>query len=190
MMRTWLFFLSFLPYHLFSFGIGDNQIKTINGSLIDNYTGDHITIQLPNQTKILSVLEWYFYKNCVIGKTINNNNKKNTSEYEYFIANEKTSKLEMFKNKAIWNSQLKSNKLTPKIWTRWHNEILGVGFVFVLLFIYSPILLILGIFIFFVLKGYYDGNIKKVFKMFGIFIGMLSTLLLISYILELYPQSI
>lgn len=178
--NIFLIIILFVTTNLFSLGIGDSRMETSYGSLLDNYSGDHITIQLPNNSTITDVVSFYFYDGYIIAKTSYNNYEKNTYKEEYFIANEVTSKIEKFSIEEKWKQELEVKKLTPKLWTRWYNQIPDTEILLFLLIIYFPIALVLYLF----LKKIKNKDITtKVFL-------FLTIIFLLSFILNKFPQSI
>ena len=185
MTKTWFLIFSLTPLYTLSFGLGEYRVKTKNGSSIDNYMGNHKTITLQNHSKVESVMEWYFYKNHIIGRSLHNDYEKKTYKDEWFIINEITSEVEKYNLEENWVKKIKLKSLDPKLWTRWHNDEWEYHWfiIVILAFISFP----------FILMFWMTLNMTELFKNLKIYrLAIITTLLLSStlYFLGKLPQSI
>ncbi len=126
-------------------GMGEIQFQTPGGHIIcdcDPYAETPVLIGFESSIKNLQ--KWYFYREYIIGYGKN----------YYFIFNEATSKLLIFKEKETWQQAISRQNLKP-FFTRWldiSDSIETLYTVIVLgMFIWVPLLLVLciGGFIFF-----------------------------------------
>lgn len=86
---------------------------TPGGNTID-YPGGYIQLWIEGSNEhIVGLKKWYFYKEHVVGIY---------KESNYFILNENTAQLDTFNVKSDWMKAIKSKRIEPKIWTRWHTD--------------------------------------------------------------------
>ena len=100
-------------FNSFSFGLGDWQNTTPGGNTID-YPGGYIRLWIEeSQENIIGLKKWYFYKEYIVGVY---------KESSYFILNEDTAQLDTFSIENDWLGAIKSKRIEPKIWKRWHSD--------------------------------------------------------------------
>lgn len=181
----------------YSFGLGDETYYTPYGNEIDNWTGN--TLRADGKEELTGLKKWYFYKGYIVGECncyppYDNKRKEEIEKLgNYFVFDETSYQLVVFGTESEWNSFLNQNDLKPKFWTRWHdggdvgNILLVIAFLLVFYFFVSIPLLI-----WFVVSFY--KNVKKEGFKFSspYFIGItcLSSLILLQWILEQFPNSI
>ena len=77
-------------------------------------------LTLKNGKQLHQLVEWYFYKNHIIGKK--KKSAESSSSIEYFIVNERRNSILIFESKDRWDEDLKENNLKPFLWTRWFDD--------------------------------------------------------------------
>lgn len=131
-------------------GMGEIQFKTPGGHIIcdcDPYLETPVLIGFESSVKKLK--KWYFYRNYIIGYG---------KDY-YFILNEGTEKLQLFKKKVNWQQAISNQNLKP-FFTRWldiSDSTEAIYAVIILgMFIWIPLVLVfcIGCFIFFYATGF------------------------------------
>jgi hypothetical protein len=177
-----LFIFSFLHANA-EVGLGDWQCKTPGGNTIDNYSGNGKTLFLSNTNdsrKIQNLEKWYFYKGFVIGKQKNG----------YFIANEKTLKVDTFANEKAWQAVIEKYDINP-LWTRWYttNWVFYEDITYYAVIFFPVTIIVALLFVLFLYRAirYEKLNIRKPITLILLIAVSLVT---ITYLMERFPQSI
>ena len=164
-------------------GMGDWQCTTPQSNTFDNYSGNGISLSLRNGGfgSVDSLKRWYFYKGFIVGER----------EHGFFIANEKTAKVQLFATQNTWAKALADAKLKPGYYTRWYNwqwvYYDDIGYYALIFFFMSAPCILIFLYLLYMAFRYEKFNVRKPCTMIVLIV---SGLLLITYLLERFPQSI
>lgn len=179
-------FLIVQPLKVEGLGFSDWKSTTPGGNTGNNFGGYNIEFFIQGK-HIDSVQQFYFYKNHILG--IQGVNKLDITGY--FIIDEWNNKIYKYKNENIWKSQIQKKSLNPVIWTRWYTsnwfELDDWKILFLFGFFVSIPLLVL--YIFFLIKAIKIERFKF-FKPYTTSWSVITFLIFLEVILNLYPQSI
>jgi len=165
-------------------GMGDWQCITPGNNTIDNYSGDGISLFLSNgknYKKLEKLQRWYFYKGYIVGIQANS----------YFIANEKTLRVDSFNSKKQWIEFRIQQKIDPKLWPRWYTtqwtyyEDLGF-YLFTWFFISIPLALVFATLIFVAIRF----EKLRIRRPATLLVYFTIAIALIIYLFERFPQSV
>jgi hypothetical protein len=132
---------------------------------------------------------WYFYKGCTIGEM-----EEDSLGNRYFVGNEISRKLELFREREYWQLFLKNNNLNPFI-IRWHNDSWSMfpkqnddGGLGLILHIFILIRILVAVTIIGIILMKIQG--KKTFKFVEFFFWSISIFYFLRWLLGEFPQSI
>jgi len=114
-----LLLLLCLNCKVYSYSMGDWSTETKNGTAF-NDPGGGLTIALSNGDKYKNIKKWYFYKNHIIGTSIQFVGTYDERLTCYFIMNELNNQVLAFDEEDAWYKYRSEHGLIPAYWTRWH----------------------------------------------------------------------
>ncbi len=188
---------------------GNWYAKTpFNNTLNNEY--DVIFYSNDNSGKELKNLEkWYFYKSFIVGSYFIGEKIKyrfKDSQRRYFVINEKDDKIDVFGTENQWIKYRNDNNINPAFITNWHDSdwqffsnetMINFGIISILLLILISAISVLYFTIagIFVLYKKLSNKIKFseysfLFKKPVISLCILGILVLIRFLLDMFPQSI
>ncbi len=169
-------------------GLADWGCTTPGGNEISNYRGG-IALYLKTGWTIEGLNKWYFYKSHII--CVNNENK-------LFIVDERTGVVDssdagyILSNRNSSVELLKQKHLEPKIWTRWYDSDWETSLVsnFPLFLIFGFYIAIPLLILYFWL--WYKAIRQKlsINKAYPRVVYIITGLVLINYLFDVFPQSI
>ncbi len=94
-------------------GLADWGYETRYGNEIHN-PGNGPTLILHNakHRELNDLIKWYYYHAHIVGKY----------DLGYFIAEERTGVLHLYKDQSQWENDLDLHRLRPSFWTRWYTD--------------------------------------------------------------------
>ncbi|MCF8254449.1 MAG: hypothetical protein K9H61_11750 [Bacteroidia bacterium] len=163
---------------LFSLNVfSDWQEETPNGKIMND-----VWLNVKG-TYIQGIEEFYFYDDCIIGKS---NTTYGDLKSGYFVINELTGKIDTFKNEQDWQAFINLHNLEPWIWKRTYSygwSQLTFGFFLALIAFGVPIFIIYRI-----LKSAI--NLERFKKPRIIITLIIIGLFVFRYLLDIFPSSI
>lgn len=174
------FFFIFCQINLYAGGLSAWTENTPYGHEIYHDGSADATITLSVDTTSVSFKHFYFYK----GYTIAN------SDSDYFIINEKTNKIEEYKDQKIWKSKLEERNLVPYIQRDYdanYSSAFGSGIIFLLLFLPFPLLLPLLWLICLISLAF---STRKFYTFRKYFSWIYPLIIAVVLVFEVFPQSI
>ncbi len=92
-----------------------------NSGYIIGIECNNVTVYSDQNGHIITGLKkWFFYKNHIVGFL------QKSGQENYFIFSEVDCRIDLFDSQDLFYKELKSNKLMPFIWTRWHTKNYGL----------------------------------------------------------------
>lgn len=175
-----------ITFNTFSLGWSDWNSVTPGGNTGNNYSGNNIELNINGKT-FDGVQRLYFYKNHIIGEL----GEDVDNIDEYFIVDENQNVVYRFKDKTKWESEIKEKSLSPSFWTRWYTtdwyEFDDWGPLF--LFYFIILIPLIGLYFYILLKAIQKERFKF-FKPYTTISTIITVLILLELLLEIYPQSI
>lgn len=174
---VYLFIVLFFQVKSNAMAWTDWKAETPGGNKISDNWGPKALI-VKDSFILSNLVEWYFYKNYVIGKY---SPVEGSLSRKYFIYNEVVSTLDTFENRSDWTNQLHQRKLNPSVWTRWYSRdwdslsIQDIFFVCILLLLFGMVLSIK------ILKEYFKIQHPRTVFIFGIILIVIVLKLKLSF---------
>lgn len=180
-----VFLIFILFYSCFAGGFAYFREETPNGNILEcSGNSRDVVFTFSHGGGYYSMTNFYFYKNCVIGK----------KESNFYVINEETHGVREFNNESHFKEYLKDEKLKPLIWTRWFNynydASVNALFWWIAFFIFAPLPLVLPVLLIFSVISLIFGKSTRYKRTRIIYISLVGLSFVVTLLMQSYLYSI